>query len=122
MIRATFRRFERMSRREDFIRTRGEGRRRAGRRLVVWARFREELPPRPSRLGLVVGRRHGLAVRRVLFKRRVRETFRLHKGDLPRGWDFVVMPRTSDGKGAFPASFQELEGDFLRLVREAVGK
>ena len=111
-----------MSRREDFIRARGEGRRRAGRRLVLWARFREELPPRPSRLGLVVGRRHGLAVQRVLFKRRVREAFRLNKGSIPRGWDLILMPRTSDRKETFPSSFQELEGDFMRLVREAVEK
>lgn len=120
MIPATFRRFERMSLREDFSRARSSGRRRAGRHLVIWGRFRGETPPRASRLGLVVGRRHGPAVHRNLFKRRVREAFRLHKDRWPRGWDFVVSPRTSP-PGAFPAPFQALEGDFLNIVRSIVG-
>ena len=116
MIRATFRRFERMSRQGDFVLARREGRRRAGKHLMVWARSRGEVPPRAARLGLVVGRKHGIAARRNLFKRRLREVFRLNKERFTRGWDFVVSPRTP-GKGkAFPPAYQELKVDFLRLV------
>lgn len=116
MIRATFRRFERISRQGDFVLARREGRRRAGTHLTVWTRFRGETPPRAARLGIVVGRKHGIAARRNLFKRRLREAFRLHKDRFARGWDFVVSPRTP-GKGkAFPPAYAELLEDFLRLV------
>jgi ribonuclease P protein component len=117
VIRATFRRFERLSRQEDFSRTRKEGRRRAGRHLLLWSRGRGEEPPRPARLGIVVARRHGIAARRNLFKRRVREAFRRNKADFPRGWDFVVTPKDAPKEIRFPASFAELSSDLLTLAR-----
>src|SRR5262245_2153734 len=105
-----------MSRQEDFVLARREGRRRAGKHLMVWARPGGESRSRAARLGVGVGRRHGIAARRNLFKRRLRETFRLNKDRLPRGWDFVVSPR-APGKGkAFPPAYRELMEDFLRLA------
>lgn len=49
-----------------------------------------------TRLGLVVSKRIGNAVCRNLWKRRLREAFRLSKGKLPAGLDLVVIPVTSD--------------------------
>jgi len=46
-----------------------------------------------ARLGLSVGRRVGNAVVRTTLKRRLREAFRLHKGDLPGGFDLIVSAR-----------------------------
>jgi ribonuclease P protein component len=102
---------------EAFSRARKEGLRRTGKLLVLWALRRAETPPRPSRLGLVVGRRHGLAVERNLFKRRLREAFRLNKERFPRGWDLVVTPNAPKGaKVRFPPSFKDLAGDLVGLV------
>ncbi|MGE5611381.1 MAG: ribonuclease P protein component [Bacillota bacterium] len=45
------------------------------------------------RLGLVVGRRLGVAVKRNRIKRLLREAFRLHQYDMPQGYDFVIVVR-----------------------------
>ncbi|MCE5326137.1 MAG: ribonuclease P protein component [Planctomycetaceae bacterium] len=45
-----------------------------------------------SRVGVAVGSRHGGAVQRNYVKRLCREAFRLTRGDLPTGWDFIIMP------------------------------
>jgi len=46
-----------------------------------------------SRLGLVVPRRVGTAVRRNQIKRLLREAFRLNQSDWPAGYDVVVQVR-----------------------------
>ena len=45
------------------------------------------------RLGLSVSRKVGIAVRRNRIKRLLREAFRLHLDEIPRGIDLVVIPR-----------------------------
>ena len=65
----------------------------ANHRLIVWA-----LPnDRPySRLGLIVGRKHGHAVQRNRIKRLLREAFRHARHDLPTGYDFACLPVVND--------------------------
>lgn len=104
-----------MNRQEDFSLARREGRRRTGKHIVLWVRSRGETPPRAARLGVVVGRKHGIAARRNLFKRRVRETFRVNKDRFARGCDFVVSPRIGN-KDAFPASHRDLSAELLDLT------
>ncbi|MBI4396274.1 MAG: ribonuclease P protein component [Elusimicrobia bacterium] len=115
----TFRSHERLHRPEDFLRARRQGRKRVGRFLVLWMRSRGESPPRATRLGIVVSRKDGNAVHRNLFKRRVREAFRLNKQRLSRGWDLVVASKTGRpaSSQAFPAGYQELLRDFLEQAR-----
>ena len=45
------------------------------------------------RIGLSVGRRVGNAVARQRIKRRIREAFRRHRDDWPRGYDLLVVVR-----------------------------
>ena len=65
-----------------------------------------------NRLGLTVGTKVGKAVYRNRIRRRLREIYRLHEGELRTGWDIVVVARTR----AKEASYQELEADFLRAA------
>jgi ribonuclease P protein component len=80
----------RLSRRGDFDRTRSEGTRVTDSRLTLWA-----LPNGLgfSRFGVIVGHRHGGAVRRNRIKRVLREAFRLTRPELPAGLDLVCVPR-----------------------------
>jgi ribonuclease P protein component len=90
---------------------------RTGRWIKVWVCRREETPPRASRIGIVVSRKNGPAVKRNLFKRRLREIFRLNKDRLPRGLDLVVMAKTATSpRESFPASFEALQNDYFTLI------
>lgn len=66
------------------------------------------------RLGLVVGTRYGNAVERNRFKRRIRELFRTHKGDVGSR-DLVVLP--SKRPEAKDSTFDELRDAFLKLLK-----
>lgn len=70
-----------------------------------------------TRLGLSVSRKVGNAVVRNHWKRRIRESFRLQRSDLPPGMDIVARPR----KGAqcdFDAIYQSLKKLCQRLDRK----
>lgn len=57
--------------------------------LTVWARLNGL---DVTRLGLMVGRKHGKAVQRNRLKRLIREGFRLSHATLPRGVDLICAP------------------------------
>lgn len=50
-----------------------------------------------SRLGITTGKKAGNAVARNRIKRRIREFYRLHKADVPRGCDIVIAARPGAG-------------------------
>ena len=80
----------RLSRRKEFERAFAACRRASDGRLTIWIVPNELEYPR---LGLIVGRRHGNAVRRNRIRRILREAFRLSRQHLPVGLDILCSPR-----------------------------
>ena len=80
----------RMIRQREFERALRTGMRTSDGRLTVWA-YPNGLGH--ARLGLIVGRKHGGAVRRNRIKRVLREAFRLARRELPAGFDLLCSPR-----------------------------
>ena len=80
----------RLTRRAEFDRVFADGLVHRGRQVVV--RMRPSARG-SSRLGIVVSRKVGGAVRRNRFKRLVREAFRQTAARLGRSWDVVVVVR-----------------------------
>ncbi len=80
----------RLRRHGEFQHLMKQGKRAGDHRLQIWA-----LPNNLeySRFGLIVGRRHGNAVRRNRLKRVLREAFRLSRAKLPSGLDIACAPR-----------------------------
>ena len=87
-----FRPFEHVRLKREFDRVFQEGRAFELREISVRA-----LPNGLShpRLGLVVGKRHGNAVRRNRIKRLLREAYRLNRHALAVPCDLVIVPRTT---------------------------
>lgn len=64
-----------------------------------------------NRLGLTVGKKVGGAVTRNRVRRRLREIYRLHQGELRTGYDIVVVARVR----AAHSRYRELERSLLSL-------
>ncbi len=69
------------------------------------------------RLGLSVSRKVGGAVQRNLWKRRIREAFRLSRELLPEHIDLVVIPRCQE-----TPPLATLIESLVRLARQAAAK
>jgi len=82
----------RITRRKDFSRLFEQGRRATDDVLTLYA-MRNDSPGSAPRAGVAVGKRHGRAAKRNRVKRLSREAFRLTRGSLPQGWDFMIVPR-----------------------------
>ncbi len=100
----------RLRRRREFQRVYGQGRRAAGRWLVLFAVSRGEGVP--SRMGITASRRVGGAVVRSRCKRRVRELFRQYFVEAAEPVDLVINVR----RGCSTAPWGELVEDFLTCM------
>ena len=79
--------------------------------LVVYVRKNK----RPqNRVGYTVSVKLGHAVVRNRVRRRLREIYRLHEGELKSGYDVVVVARSR----AVEASYWQLEKDYLHCLRK----
>lgn len=105
-----FPRDARLLRRGEFDAVYRDARRRSGRHFTVF--FRPNGLER-TRLGISVKRALGGSVVRNRIRRRVREMFRLHRREIPTGWDVVVHPRSS----VATAEFGALETELLNLLQ-----
>ncbi len=76
--------------------------------LVVYARGNAL---RGNRLGLTVSTKVGKAVVRNRVRRRLREIYRLHEGELLRGRDIIVVARVR----AAHTPYRKLDEQFMRL-------
>lgn len=105
---ASFTKADRLRRRSEYLRVQAQGRRIHSRHFGVTLAPPEAQAPR---LGLVVTRRFGKAVRRNRMKRLLREFFRRHKGRLPFR-DLVIMAK----KGAEVLSYGQVAEELSRLL------
>jgi ribonuclease P protein component len=85
--------------------------------LLILARQNEDLE-QSARLGLVVAKKKlRTAVKRNRFKRRTRETFRLHQAALS-GFDYVVIARKG-GQDLNDIEFlKEMNSCWIRVIRK----
>ena len=67
-----------------------------------------------SRLGVTVSTKVGHAVVRNRVRRRFRELYRLHRGELLPGYDIIIVARVR--AAAMP--YQKLERQYLRCLAE----
>ncbi len=110
---ARFTQADRLRRRSEYLRVQSQGKRLYSRHFGVTLAAAEAPGPR---LGLVVTRRFGKAVRRNRMKRLLREFFRRHKGRLP-SQDVIIMAK----KGAEALNYDQVAEELGRLLlsREA---
>jgi ribonuclease P protein component len=91
----SFSKAERLLNPGDFVKANRSGRRKlAPHFTVVYAENGLGI----SRLGITASRKTGNAVVRNKVKRLIREFFRLHKGDLPKGHDILIAAKTGAGR------------------------
>jgi ribonuclease P protein component len=110
----SFAKEERVRRPAEYTRILHEGERIRGDLMsAFWLRAGEDADPR-NRVGVAAGRRLGSAVTRNLLKRRIREAYRRHKGELPHRGITIVFVASSRmiGRGA-----REVEDDVTALLR-----
>ena len=67
-----------------------------------------------NRLGLTASKKLGHAVVRNRCRRRLREVYRIHAGELRQGWDIILVARSRTAM----ASWEELNDTFLRICRK----
>lgn len=99
----------RLKRTADFEQVYDKGRRLGDGHLLLFA---WPSVPGAIRAGFSVSRKHGNAVHRNRRKRLLREAFRLHRVQLPAGYDFVLVPRQRDD-----STLQDYSRSLVSLAR-----
>ena len=101
----------RLRRRTDFVAVQSDGLKLHGRHVLALARKRPD-PGLDGRLGITVTKKIGNAVVRNRIKRLVREWLRVHQW-IPRGWDVVLVAKSSAARQLHSADF---EADLTQIL------
>ena len=109
------RRGDRLRERRDYQRVSREGIRLNSPSFVLLVTPRRDRDQSATRLGITASRRVGPAVIRALVKRRIREWFRQHRGELPVNKDLVVIARASAASAAWGVLSSELSASAVKL-------
>ena len=111
-----FRKVERLRRRDDFQRVFAHRCSGGDEVMVVYARPNDLAW---SRLGLSVAKHLGRAVDRNGIRRRIREAFRRHKREIPRGFDYVCVAKSgaAERSADVSASLCKLAASAVRRCR-----
>ncbi len=105
---------ERIRKTNDFTKVKESGKRIGSKNFTVIYRKNEK---EISRLGIGVSKKLGSAVKRNRMKRLVREFFRLSKGSIPRGYDFLVILKNDISHLGFKEVEKELGGLFFGKIQ-----
>lgn len=109
-----FSKAERLTKDKEFRRVFKKGKSFANNNLVIYVYQRDFSEGKQARLGLVLSRKLGKAVKRNKLKRRLREIFRLHKYLLKPELDIIFLPQPK----AILSDYQDLEKSILNLFRK----
>jgi ribonuclease P protein component len=112
-----FGRERRLRRRTDFLRVQGNGLRAQTPHFVLLVDASPDAEG-PSRLGVVVTRKVGNAVRRNRIRRLCRECFRRWPGFVPAGIDLVVIARA----GAYELALADVQREWERARSTLLGR
>ena len=99
------RRNQRLTQTRSFRETFEQGRKWVGTYMVLWLREGEGAS---LRLGVVASRKVGNAVQRARAKRRLREAFRLNRGQFSGPYDVVLVARRNVLKASWDDVVEEL--------------
>ncbi len=114
-----FGRSDRMLRPAEFEAVYSRGGRAGGKLFRVVAASRDGAGEKSStRLGLSVGKRFGNSPERNRAKRRIREAFRIVRGELPKAVDLIVIP----SRPVLDAPFGDVKSALVELGRMAAGR
>lgn len=111
----SFSKQERLTKNKEFRCIFREGKSFSNHNLVIYIYQRSPEEGRQARLGLVLNRKLGKAVKRNKLKRRLREFFRLHKHLFKPGLDIIFLPRNQ----AINCDYQELKESILSICKRA---
>jgi ribonuclease P protein component len=100
----------RLVRKSEFDAVYRAGKRRSSSHFTIFVRA-NSLPL--TRFGFSIKKALGGAVVRNRIRRRLREMVRIHRQEIPAGWDVVMHPKSSVAKLPLPVLTQDL----LRLVK-----
>jgi len=110
-----FSKAERLTKNKAFRRIFKKGKSFANNNLVIYVYRRDLSEGKQARLGLVLSRKLGKAVKRNKLKRRLREIFRLHKHLLKPTLDIIFLPQPK----AILSDYQELKKSVFSLFKRA---